>query len=60
LFFITIYKIYQKVLNSPEIPQFSFNSPFPIGVEIPQISKKWGKIPPVGNAGLLSIKLFLV
>jgi len=27
------------------------NSPFPIGVEIPQISKKWGKIPPVGNAG---------
>ena len=31
LFFITIYKRYQKILNSPEIPKFSFSyGEFPI------------------------------
>jgi len=59
-FSVQLKKIYQKVLNFPEIPQFSFNSPFPTGLEIPQISKKWGKISPVGNADECCVGISLV
>ena len=44
------------ILDSPGIPQFSINSPgnspFPIELEIPQISKNWRKILPVGIAAV--------
>ena len=43
MFISTIYKIYQQVLKSPEIPQISINSlensPFPIGLEILRFPK---------------------